>query len=65
MFVVSPLGDGVLTLANAVVTGTTGAWGKAENIQNLSLTQINSSKNFYKLTIGYKVRRVLSSGRVA
>lgn len=49
----------ILTMVDPVVTGTTGAWGKVDNIQSVSLSQIGTTGKYYKLTIGYKVRPVV------
>lgn len=48
--------EDAITMTAPVVTGTTGAWGKSENINSLSLATIGASTTDYKLTINYKVR---------
>ena len=53
---VAPTTTGLVTMINPVVTGTTGAWGKADNIQTVALAPLAGSGNTnYRLTIGYKV----------
>lgn len=51
----------LVTMINPVVAGTTGAWGKADNIQNVALAPIAGSANTnYRLTIDYKVSHATS-----
>lgn len=53
---ITPATQGQVTMEDLVVTGTTGAWGKSDNIQSVALAPIAGSGNTrYTLTFNVKV----------